>query len=196
MRGENRSALKEWGAVERALAEGRTTLLVRKGGIHERRGDFQVEHREFWLFPTLHHQNAHELRPEFRPALEAAEAAPHDVNRVRIAHYAVVEEALRVERLEALRRLDGLHPLTGQTVESRFAYRGKPYLHVLVLRAFRLPEPHVIPNTLDYEGCVSWVELDDALPTAGAQPVLLDGEFAARKAEVLARLGEEGVVRL
>lgn len=196
MLAENRSALKEWGAVELALAEGRTTLLVRKGGIHERRGDFRVEHREFWLFPTLYHQNAHELRPEFRPALEAAEAAPHDVNRVRIAHYAVVEEALRVESLDALRRLDGLHPLTAATVESRFAYRDRPYLHVLVVRAFRLPEPRVIPNTLDYEGCVSWVELDGALPTAGAQPVLLDGEFAARRAEVLARLGDEGVVRL
>jgi hypothetical protein len=182
--------------VEGALAEGRTTLLVRKGGIHERRKDFEVEHREFWLFPTLYHQNAHELRPEFRPALEAAEAAPHDVNRVRIARYAVVEEALRVESLDALHRLEGLHPLTPETVESRFAYRGRPYLHVLVLRAYRLPEPHDIANTLDYEGCVSWVELDDTLPTAGAQPVLLDGEFAARRVEVLARLGEEGVVRL
>ena len=196
MLGENRSALKEWGAVERALAEGRTTLLVRKGGIHERREGFQVEHREFWLFPTLYHQNAHELRPEFRAALEAAEAAPPDVNRVRIAHYAVVEEALRVGSLDALRRLDGLHPLTPDTVESRFAYRDRPYLHVLLVRAFRLPEPHVIPVTLDYEGCVSWVELDDALPTAGVQPVLLDGEFAARRAEVLARLGEQDVVKL
>ena len=196
MLAENRWALKEWGAVELALAEGRTTLLVRKGGIHERRRDFEVEHREFWLFPTLYHQNAHELRPEFRPVLEAAEAQPHDVNQVRIAHYAVVEDALRVESLDALHRLEGLHALTRETVESRFAYRGRPYLHVLVLRAYRLPEPHVIPNTLDYEGCVSWVELDDALPTAGAQPVLMDAEFAARRAEVLARLGEDGVVRL
>ncbi|HEX2191410.1 MAG TPA: DUF1802 family protein, partial [Longimicrobiaceae bacterium] len=69
-------------------------------------------------------------------------------------------------------------------------------LHVLVLRAFRLAEPHVVPNTLEYEGCVSWVELDDALPTAGAAPVLPDAEFAERRAQVLARLGGEGVVRL
>ncbi len=196
MLGENRSALKEWGAVERALAAGRTAALVRKGGIHERRKDFEVEHREFWLFPTLYHQSRHELRPDFLPYLEAADALPHDVNRVRIEHYAVVEDALRVESLEALHRLDGLHPLTGETVESRFAYRNKPYLHVLTLRVFRMPEPYVIPNTLDYEGCVSWVELDDALSTVGAIPVLDDAEFAARRAEVLARLGEEGVVRL
>lgn len=196
MLAENRSALKEWGAVEQALADGRTTLLVRKGGIHERRQGFEVEHREFWLFPTLYHQNRHELRPDFLPHLDAAEALPHGADQVRIEHHAVVEDALRVESLEALRRLDGLHPLTPETVESRFAYRNRPYLHVLVLRVFRMPRPYLIPNTLAYEGCVSWVELDDALPTEGARPVLLDGEFAARHAEVLARLGEEGVVRL
>lgn len=196
MLAENRSALKEWGAVERALAAGRTTLLVRKGGIHERRGGFEVEHRELWLFPTLYHQNRHELRPDFLPWMAAAEALPHDPDRVRIGLYAVVEDALRVESVDALHRLEGLHPLTAATVDARFAYRGRPYLHVLVLRAFRLPEPHVVPVTLDYEGCVSWVELDDALPTAGAAPVLPDAEFAARRAEVLARLGEAGVVRL
>ncbi len=196
MQGENRSALKEWGGVERALAEGRTSVLVRKGGIHERRSGFEVEHREFWLFPTLYHQNVHELRPEYRNLLEAAEAVHPGMDHVRIEHYAVIEEALRVESLEALHRLEGLHPLTRETVESRFRYRNRPYLHVLLPRVYRLPEPYLIPNTLDYEGCVSWVELDDALSTAGARPVLLDAEFDALRAEVLARLGEEGVVRL
>jgi hypothetical protein len=196
MQGENRSALKEWGAVERALAEGRTSVLVRKGGIHERRNGFKVEHREFWLFPTLYHQNAHELRPEYLPFLEAAAALHPGPDRVRIEHYAVIEEALRVESLEALHRLGGLHPLTRETVESRFHYRDRPYLHVLVPRLYRLPEPYLIPNTLDYEGCVSWVELDDALRTAGARPVLLDGEFEALRTEVLRKLGEEGVARL
>ncbi|HEX2094760.1 MAG TPA: DUF1802 family protein, partial [Longimicrobiaceae bacterium] len=147
MLAENRSALKEWAAVEQALAAGRTTLLIRKGGIHERRRDFEVEHREFWLFPTLYHQNRHELRPEFRPYLDAAEALPRDIDRVRIEHYAVVHDALRVEELDVLKRLEGLHPLTEETVAQRFAYRGKPYLHALVLRVYRMPEPYVIPNT-------------------------------------------------
>lgn len=196
MERENRSALKEWGAVERALAEGRTTLLLRKGGIYERKRDFQVEHREFWLFPTVYHQNAHELRPELRPLLEEAERLHPGPDEVRIEHYAVVEDAFRVESLEALHRLEGLHPHTRETVESRFAYRNKPYLHALVLRVHRTPEPYVIPNTLDYEGCVSWVELDDALSTAGAEPVLPDGEFGRMRAEVLERLETEGVVRI
>lgn len=194
MQSENRSALKEWATVERALAEGRIALLVRKGGIHERRGDFQVEHREFWLFPTHYHENAHELAGAFRPLVGAGDPPSRDT--VRLGLYAVVSDALRVESLEALERLEGLHPLAQETVRSRFAYRNKPYLHALLLRAYRLPQPHAIPNTLDYEGCISWVGLDDALPTAGAEPVLSDEEFARVRDEVLRRLGSEGVVRL
>lgn len=193
MESSNRSALKEWATVEAALAEGRVVLLIRKGGISERRGDFQVEHREFWLFPTHYHQNPHELTESYRPLLGTE---PPSRDTVRIGTYAVVEDALRVESLDALERLEGLHPLTQETVRSRFAYRGKPYLHALVLRAYRLPEPRTIPNTLDYEGCISWVELDEAIPTDGAVPVLSDEEFARARDRVLRRLADEGVVRL
>jgi hypothetical protein len=61
---------------------------------------------------------------------------------------------------------------------------------VLVLRLYRMPIRHFVPNTLDYEGCVSWVELEDALSTEGAIPVLSDLEFESRRSEVIRRLGE------
>lgn len=196
MEERSRAALKEWAAVEQVLAAGHSTVLLRKGGIRERKRDFEVDHREFWLFPTHYHQNPHELRPGFEWALESGRAATPGGDTVRIEHYAVVEEALRVDDLGVLQRLDGLHPLDGATVESRFHYRDRPYLHLLLLRVHRMPEPYVIPNTLDYEGCISWVELDEPLGTAGAIPVLDDIEFAAARDEVVARLGERGWERI
>ena len=192
MEKESRSALKEWSAVEGALAGGRLSLLVRKGGIHEKRGGFAVEHRAFWIFPTGWHQNAGELRAELRAGL--GPPVPRDEIALRL--YCEVVDALRVESLEALERLEGLHPYTPETVRARFAYRGRPYLHVLVVRANRLPQPHVVPNTLGYEGCVSWVELDEALPTAGAAPVLPAADFDRLRADILSRLGTGSVVRL
>ena len=45
-------ALKEWAVICRALAEGRQSLLLRKGGIAEAGGAFQVEQPRFWLLPT------------------------------------------------------------------------------------------------------------------------------------------------
>jgi len=189
-----RSALKEWAAIEDALAGGRLTVLVRKGGIYEKRGDFQVEHRDFWIFPTGWHQNESELRPSFLEHLgDTPRFAPGEVP-LRV-HCEVVD-ALRVERLDALEQLGDLQPFSDATLASRFAYRGKPYLHVLIVRAQLLPAARVIANTAAYEGCVSWVELDEEVPTAGAAPVLDDATFEAARAEVLRRLGSERIVRV
>ena len=60
-------AFKEWAVICRALAEGRQALILRKGGIAEAGGRFEVEHTRFWLFPTYTHQQRqrHQAR---RPA--------------------------------------------------------------------------------------------------------------------------------
>ncbi|CAA9363590.1 MAG: hypothetical protein AVDCRST_MAG68-4657 [uncultured Gemmatimonadetes bacterium] len=183
----SREALKEWASVERALAAGRVSLLVRKGGISERRGGFDVEHRAFWIFPTAFHQNADELAPGFRDLIGGAEPASRDEVRLRV--FAEVVEAFKIESLEVMDRLAGLHPMAPETVKARFEYKNRPYLHVVLVRARTLPEPIVIPNTIGYEGCVSWVTLDDEIPTAGAVPAVGDAEFEAVRREVLARIG-------
>ncbi|HVG43474.1 MAG TPA: DUF1802 family protein [Longimicrobium sp.] len=187
MRAENDVALKEWAAIEDALAGGRLSVLVRKGGIYEKRGGFEVENRAFWIFPTGWHQNEHELSPAFRAHLgDTPRFAPGEIP-LRV--HCVVEDALRVERLDALHRLGDLQPFSADTLRSRFEYRGKPYLHVLIVRAHVLPHPHVVANTAAYEGCVSWVRLDAPVPTAAARPAVDDAEFTRIRAAVLDRLG-------
>jgi hypothetical protein len=187
VRAETDVALKEWAAIEDALAGGRLSTLVRKGGIQEKRGGFEVENREFWIFPTGWHQNEHELSPAFRAHLgETPRFAPGEIP-LRV--HCVVEDALRVESLDALQRLGDLQPFSADTLRSRFEYRGKPWLHVLIVRAYLLAEPHVIPNTASYEGCVSWVHLDAPIPTEGAVPVLDDDSFRQLCATVRERLG-------
>ena len=63
-------ALKEWSAAVHALLAGRQTVLLRKGGIHERR--FEVTAREFLLFPTIAHSHTERVRPEHRDLLSPA----------------------------------------------------------------------------------------------------------------------------
>jgi hypothetical protein len=58
-------------------------------------------------------------------------------------------------------------------VRQRFAYR-TPGLYVLSVRVFQAPQTFELPEASEYEGCRSWVELDRALPTDGAAPVLND----------------------
>ena len=180
----NNLALKEWAIVDEWVGSGRQVVLLRKGGIHEQRGEFEVEHREFFLFPTYVHQKAEDLVPAAHAEFQAlAAAAPAD-RTVTLRHYVRVEGVAKVTSLEPLRALADEHILSWPAVEGRFWYRNRPGLHVLLLRAYRLPRPLTIPNLAAYDGCVSWVDLAEALPTAGCEPALDDAEFARRAAAV------------
>ena len=65
-------AFKEWAVICEALGEGRQVLILRKGGIAEARGEFTIEHRRFWLFPTYVHQQSSGIKPEAVPLLNGA----------------------------------------------------------------------------------------------------------------------------
>ena len=187
------AALKEWAVVCRALVDGRQTLLIRKGGIEEIKDGFQVTHRHFWLFPTYVHQKAADLVPAVRAEFEDVQAAQPPADTVPFQLYATVEHVAKVVDLERLRSLEGLHILSWDCVASRFNYRNKPGVHVMTLRVYRRPGIVALKNTPHYDGCVSWVELDEALETEGCTPVLSDDEFNARLVDIRARLAGSGV---
>ena len=67
-------AFKEWAVTVRALSEGEQLLTLRKGGIREENKHFELEHEQFFLYPTFDHQRNDLVReshhPELRRALE------------------------------------------------------------------------------------------------------------------------------
>lgn len=182
------AALKEWAVVCRALADGRQTLLIRKGGIEEIKAGFQVVHRDFWLFPTYVHQKAADLVPAVHGEFAEVQATQPPAGTIPFQLYATVEDVVKVMDLDRLRFLEGHHILSWDCVASRFHYRNKPGVHVMALRVYRRPNVITLENTPSYDGCVSWVELDEALGTEGCTPVLSDAEFGARLADIRARL--------
>ena len=184
-----REALKEWAVACRRIAEGRQIVLLRKGGIADGRGGMRVEHREFFLFPTLFHQREEELVPDAREELAKAK---HDPAQVPLEVYVTVEDTIWVEDLERLRKLEGKHCLAWPAVEERFNYRGIPGLWVIAVRAYRLPRPQVIPNTPEYDGCKSWVTLATEVPVEHSGPVLSRADFLGRCGEVKSALSHQG----
>ena len=46
------NGLKEWATVVKALELGKQTVILRKGGILETASGFNIESKEFLLFPT------------------------------------------------------------------------------------------------------------------------------------------------
>jgi len=187
------AALKEWAVVCRALADGRQTLLIRKGGIEEIKAGFQVTHRDFWLFPTYVHQKTADLVPAVHPEFAEVQVSQPPADSIPFQLYATVGDMVKATDLDRLRSLEGHHILSWDCVASRFHYRNKPGVHVMTLRVYRAPKVFTLKNTPRYDGCVSWVNLDQALDTAGCTPVLSDADFTARLADIRARLLGAGI---
>src|SRR5262249_54839090 len=156
--------------------EGRQSLILRKGGIAEHGGAFQVEHTRFWLFPTYVHQQQTGIKPEALPLLEQVEAERPPAGVIRISHFAEVEGIYHVHDLPPVLLLAHHYLWSEETVRARFAYR-QPGLYVLAVRVYRAAQVHELPDTAYYAGCRSWVELERELPTEGAVPVVDDKTF-------------------
>jgi hypothetical protein len=161
------TGLKEWSAAVHALLDGRQTVLLRKGGIHEKR--FDVTASRFLLFPTVAHSHAERVRPEHRDLLAPASAdSTEDALTLRAG--AKVIAAVEVNRPDALDEIASLHIWTAESVkEDRLDFRPKHRLTVLVVQASPLAEPVRLARLPEYAGCKSWVPLP--VDPAWADPV-------------------------
>jgi hypothetical protein len=157
-------ALKEWSAVVHALLDGRQRVLLRKGGIGEKR--FEVAAQEFLLFPTVAHSHAQRVRPEHRDLLEAA-AADSTEEHLLLRAAAKVVAVQEVNRPDGLAAIEDLHIWTAESVRAdRLDFRPKHKLAVLVVSVIPLAEPVRITRTPEYAGCKSWVQLPVRPPLA------------------------------
>jgi len=173
-----KQAFKEWAVICRALAQGRQAIILRKGGIAEAHGAFEVEHTRFWLYPTYVHQQCGGIKPEARALLDEVEQDRPPMGTVQLTHFAEVPRVYHVGNLETVLRLQDLHCWSEETVRARFAYRW-PGLYVLPVRVYRAAQTYDVVESAKYTGCKSWVDLEEGLATEGAIPVLPEDVFAS-----------------
>jgi hypothetical protein len=167
-------ALKEWSAAVHAMLDGRQTVLLRKGGIGEKR--FRVDAQQFLLFPTVAHSHTGRVRPEHRDLLGPA-AADSTEDALTLRAGARVVAAIEVNRPDAISELEPMHIWTAESVQAdRLDFRPKHRLTVLVVSVSPLAEPLRIDRTPQYRGCTSWVDLP--VHPAWAPPVHDDAGLA------------------
>ncbi len=186
-----RIALKEWAATGEALRQGRQIILLRKGGIHDAEGVFELEHSRFWLFPTWLHQAQNLVKPEHRDLLEIAEAAREFKTRDTL-QFSIFCEVARVWSLQEADQstLEAAHHIWSSAyLDLRFGYKPEHPLLCVAVRAWELPAPHVVATDAKYFGCRSWVELEENLSTQQARPVVDESTFGAQLAALEATLG-------
>ncbi len=182
-----RHTLKEWAVAVKALELGETALVVRKGGIREKA--FAVANRRFLLLPGYEHQRPELLKPEYRQLLGEIPDLTDD-GPLRFTSFAEVRGAYEISEPGSLAAIDPYHIWTPEYAGSRFRWRPKKPLTVLVLRVYLLPEPVELPYSEAYGGCKSWIELEEPVSTAGARPALSDEGFERLVSPALEVLGK------
>jgi len=182
-----RTAFKEWAVIVDALGSGNQNLILRKGGISEGRGGFQVDHPEFLLFPTAFHQQRDSVLPEAQARFDQLESIPAET--LRIEYLCRVEAWRRIDSLEIARRLQGQHVWKPEVVAERFDWGSNKAIFALAVRTFRLPTRIDLPMLPSYGGCKSWIELDVGIDISNAKPVISDSEFNRRLQQFESALG-------
>ena len=169
-------ALKEWGAVIRALECGDQTVILRKGGILETASGFRTESGRFLLYPTAEHQGPANVREEFHGHLRDSPAAS---DHSSVTSYADVLAEADIAAEETADMLSEFHIWTKSYIDQRRAWQGQRPLRALFLRVYRMPAMQV-PQKPEYGGCKSWIDVGGE---AG------DGTPALGDADVESRLG-------
>ena len=154
----NHTALKEWASVIAALGRGEQVILIRKGGIADPK--FGLESSRFYLFPTNFH-----------------ESGGQPPSAVPITHWCDVVRTWEIHDLDSLLRLEPLVVFDRATLETRYRFRPDQAIHVIAVRAYELARPAPVEMIPRYEGCRSWVSLDEEIDIDGSRPALSDSEL-------------------
>ena len=200
-------ALKEWAVTVRALAEGEQLLTLRPALDGE---EAPFEHDQFFLFPNFDEQRNDLIRgahqPELRCALEEGvwpDGEPPltvfnqpgvvaQPDRVRVRAWAEVAASWTISDPRMIHELSPFYVWTTDYAEKRLRWRRRQPLHVVLLRAHRIPRPVTVRAKTDFGD--SFVEIARDLPFEGT-PVLADSEFD-RAYEEISRICGAGVPAL
>ena len=185
------TALKEWAVVQRALLEGHQILLLRKGGLVEETGDFDLRAETFLLYPTYEHETERkgDVQPCFGQWLAEEEARKPARDQIRIEAAARVTDVVRVDDRAKLLNLAPQHIWSAQFINGRYDWEPYKPVFVLLLRAYALPTAHVLPVRREYGGCRSWIQLAEPISTEGAVSTVSDGKYERRRELTLRLLG-------
>lgn len=176
---------KEWALVCAALGRGDQSIILRKGGIAEGRAGFRFQHSEFFLLPTLFHEQVAKLKlPPETPM-----PAPRADGQLEIRFAARVEWTADVADWGVVQSLAPFHLWQEFEIEKRFRQDEKAMVSLAFVRVLRLSEPFVFPDSPRYGGCRSWVELPEPPASLTMSEVLDEAAHRERERALRALVG-------
>jgi len=176
-------ALKEWAIALESLEQGKTIMLLRKGGIKESKGRFQVPRDRILLYPTYEHQQPALLKPEYQSRVTPVASGWHP-QQVTISSWAEITDVLPVSEENTVKALLPFHIWNEQFIGDRLKWKPHQPIYILLLRTYKLLTSQVIDYRPQYGGCTSWLDLDSAIDIDNTQPILTDDIYNQLATEI------------
>lgn len=153
-------AFKEWQLVANAIATGEQSLILRKGGISEGKAGFQWLHENFFLFPSLFHEQVEQVLPMPDGSLRSWESLPGLAEDDVV--FSVYIETIATGRITDWAEIDRLRPYhiwREEIVKDRFEWGDEPGISWAAVRAWTLRDPWILKDRKSFGGCRSWFGL-------------------------------------
>lgn len=158
-------------------------MLLRKGGIKEQNGRFQVAHEQVLLYPTFEHQQPFLLKPDYADGVFPVTSGWHP-ETVRIGSWAEITDILPVSDESIVNSLLPFHIWNEQFISDRLKWKSRQPLYILLLRTYKLAQVTEIPYHTQYGGCKSWIDLTQEIDVQNAQPVLSESRYQQLVGEI------------
>lgn len=188
-------ALAEWAVTCDALARGEQILLLRGDRLEPSGsgGAAALPRDVFWLYPVASGQSATRVTDPYRDRMRALDELERGDGRVRLQYVAAAEHVERIRDRDRLLALDGHHTLNRSAVDDRLKASAPRGVVFMILRVYRRESAVLVEETRERRAAEGWIPvegsealaLDRAEVEADMEPVLDDGRFLERKAELL-----------
>ncbi len=186
------TGFKEWKSVCDTLERGDQTIILRKGGIAEGREGFLWSHREFFLFPTAHHDHRDQLKSDLE--VNDTSFTKRTDGQIEIRLSAQIIWSADLNTLELAAKLASFHIWKPEVIDQRFDFSKNKGIRLALLRVHRLNTPWILEDGPAFGGCRSWLELPDPeSEQSKTEPVMSDTDFATQKTQLEQLLLAEGV---
>ena len=170
-------ALKEWAVIVKAIKLGCHHLLLRKGGLADKKQEFNLEQDKFFLFPTYEHQEIQFIQSKVHALYNQALKNYISEDELLIECWAEVKGVFKVSDLKILKQLEPYHIWSEEYLKMRLNYKPEKNLFLLLLRTYQLKNPQRIKNLTRYSGCRSWIQLEDEISLDPSTPILSENDF-------------------
>jgi len=114
--------------------------------------------------------------------------APRTDGQIEVRYAVKVEWTEDIADMETVRRLAPFHLWQDSEIEKRFQYDDKQGVSLAFVRASRLSESFVFPDSPKFGGCRSWITLPDLPAEIRHEEVLSENTHREREAALRAVL--------